>query len=296
MGVVKPWAPPRSYGLVIRLNARRPCRSTRCTAGSTASQPRRRRGGRSGRRAVRARQGAGPRCCALPLADDRDGDCAHERHRSSSCARRQRLYAGVPAIEGVDFALRRGEIHALVGENGAGKSTLTKVMAGVVTLTSGHDAGRRRRGRAEDAAARRCHLGIAMVFQENSLVPTMTVAQNLFLGQERSYNRLRGIYIAAQQFLQSLQFRRRPDRDRRPARRRQEADGRDRARRAAQGQGHHLRRADRDADAGGEEVFLRPGASTSKRAASRSSSSRTRSRRRCSSPTGSRSCATASMS
>jgi len=48
-----------------------------------------------------------------------------------------KLYAGVAAIENVDFELRRGEIHALVGENGAGKSTLTKVMAGVVTLTSG---------------------------------------------------------------------------------------------------------------------------------------------------------------
>ena len=48
-----------------------------------------------------------------------------------------KLYAGVPAIQDVDFALRRGEIHALVGENGAGKSTLTKAMAGVVTLTSG---------------------------------------------------------------------------------------------------------------------------------------------------------------
>ena len=116
-----------------------------------------------------------------------------------------KLYAGVPAIDGVDFELRRGEIHALVGENGAGKSTLTKVMAGVVTLTSG--------GMMVDGVdvapktpleAR--HLGIAMVFQENSLVPTMTVAQNLFLGQEKFYNRLRGIYIAAQQFLQSLNF------------------------------------------------------------------------------------------
>jgi simple sugar transport system ATP-binding protein len=116
-----------------------------------------------------------------------------------------KLYAGVPAIEDVDFDLRRGEIHALVGENGAGKSTLTKVMAGVVTLTSGT--------MTVDgiAAAPRTplearHLGIAMVFQENSLVPTMTVAQNLFLGQEKFYNRLRGIYIAAQQFLQSLNF------------------------------------------------------------------------------------------
>jgi simple sugar transport system ATP-binding protein len=116
-----------------------------------------------------------------------------------------KLYAGVPAIDGVDFDLRRGEIHALVGENGAGKSTLTKVMAGVVTLTSGAmtvDGV----GVAPRTPLEARNLGIAMVFQENSLVPTMTVAQNLFLGQEKFYNRLRGIYIAAQQFLQSLNF------------------------------------------------------------------------------------------
>ena len=116
-----------------------------------------------------------------------------------------KLYAGVPAIDGVDFELRRGEIHALVGENGAGKSTLTKVMAGVVTLTSGTMTvdGAEVAPRTPLEAR---NLGIAMVFQENSLVPTMTVAQNLFLGQEKFYNRLRGIYIAAQQFLQSLNF------------------------------------------------------------------------------------------
>lgn len=114
-------------------------------------------------------------------------------------------YAGVPAIENVDFDLRRAEIHALVGENGAGKSTLTKVMAGVVNLSSGTMLieGREVEPRTPLEAQ---HLGVAMVFQENSLVPTMTVAQNLFLGQERFYNRLRGIYIAAQQFLQSLNF------------------------------------------------------------------------------------------
>ena len=116
-----------------------------------------------------------------------------------------KLYAGIPAIENVDFELRRGEIHALVGENGAGKSTLTKVMAGVVTLTSGTmEVDGIEAAPRTPLEAR--HLGIAMVFQENSLVPTMTVAQNLFLGQERFYNRLRGIYIAAQQFLQSLNF------------------------------------------------------------------------------------------
>lgn len=93
-----------------------------------------------------------------------------------------KLYAGVPAIDGVDFELRRGEIHALVGENGAGKSTLTKVMAGVVMLTSGTmtvdgaDV-------APKTPLEARNLGIAMVFQENSLVPTMTVAQNLFSGK-----------------------------------------------------------------------------------------------------------------
>ena len=116
-----------------------------------------------------------------------------------------KLYAGVPAIEDVDFDLRRGEIHALVGENGAGKSTLTKVMAGVVTLTSGSMTVDGINAEPKTPLEAR-HLGIAMVFQENSLVPTMTVAQNLFLGQEKFYNRLRGIYIAAQQFLQSLNF------------------------------------------------------------------------------------------
>ena len=114
-------------------------------------------------------------------------------------------YAGVPAIEDVDFDLLPGEVHAIVGENGAGKSTLTKVMAGVVNLTSGDML---IEGRIVDARTptEARDLGIAMVFQETSLVPTMTVAQNLYLGRERYFNRLRGIYIAAQQFMQSLQF------------------------------------------------------------------------------------------
>lgn len=116
-----------------------------------------------------------------------------------------KLYAGVPAIKDVDFELRRGEIHALVGENGAGKSTLSKALAGVVTLTSGSLFVNGTEVAPKTPLEAR-QLGIAMVFQENSLVPTMTVAQNLFLGQEKFYNRLRGIYIAAQQFLQSLNF------------------------------------------------------------------------------------------
>jgi simple sugar transport system ATP-binding protein len=116
-----------------------------------------------------------------------------------------KTYAGVPAVDDVSIALRRAEVHALVGENGAGKSTLTKMMAGVAPMTSGemYIEGVRVAPRTPNEAQK---LGVAMVFQETSLVPTMTVAQNLFLGQERFFNRLRGIYIAAQQFLQSLNF------------------------------------------------------------------------------------------
>jgi simple sugar transport system ATP-binding protein len=114
-------------------------------------------------------------------------------------------YRGVAAIKNVDFTLRRGEIHALLGENGAGKSTLTKIMAGVTQISSGKmllDGKDVSFGTPAQALAH----GIAMVFQETSLVPSMSVAQNLFLGEEKLFNRLRGIYIAAQQFMESLNF------------------------------------------------------------------------------------------
>ncbi|RUZ49114.1 sugar ABC transporter ATP-binding protein, partial [Mesorhizobium sp. M7A.F.Ca.US.007.01.1.1] len=98
-----------------------------------------------------------------------------------------------------------GEIHALLGENGAGKSTLTKIIAGVVDATSGKMF---HKGQEIAYASPHAALeaGIAMVFQETSLVPSMTVAQNLYLGTEKFLNRLRGTYISAQQFLQSLNF------------------------------------------------------------------------------------------
>ncbi len=114
-------------------------------------------------------------------------------------------YAGVPAIEDINFTLERGEIHSIVGENGAGKSTLTKVMAGVVTLNGGKMLLDGAEISPQTPVEAR-NLGIAMVFQENSLVPTMTAAQNLFLGQENAFNRIRRINIEAQQFFQSLQF------------------------------------------------------------------------------------------
>ncbi|HEY4066573.1 MAG TPA: sugar ABC transporter ATP-binding protein [Burkholderiaceae bacterium] len=116
-----------------------------------------------------------------------------------------KIYARAAAVENIDFTLLRGEVHALLGENGAGKSTLTKVMAGVVAPTSGTLLleGREITLRTPSEALK---AGIAMVFQETSLVQSMTVAQNLFLGKEKFFNRMRGVNIAAQQFMQSLSF------------------------------------------------------------------------------------------
>jgi len=116
-----------------------------------------------------------------------------------------KVYARAAAVENIDFTLLRGEVHALLGENGAGKSTLTKMIAGVVAPTSGTILleGKPFSPKTPSDALK---AGIAMVFQETSLVPSMTVAQNLFLGNEKVFNRVRGINIAAQQFMQSLSF------------------------------------------------------------------------------------------
>lgn len=116
-----------------------------------------------------------------------------------------KIYGGAQAISGVDFDISRGEIHGLVGENGAGKSTLCKALAGAIVLTSGDIfVDGEKRVFATPAAA--LDAGIVMVYQETSLIPTMTVAQNIILGREKYLTRLRGMYIAAQQLLQSMNF------------------------------------------------------------------------------------------
>jgi len=116
-----------------------------------------------------------------------------------------KLYGGTAALEGVDFDLRPGEVHALVGENGAGKSTLCKIVAGAVTPDRGEMRifGELRRYTHPSQALQD---GVSMVYQETSMVPTMTVAQNLELGSEPSLIRMRRLNISARQHLQSMNF------------------------------------------------------------------------------------------
>ena len=87
-------------------------------------------------------------------------------------------YAGVRALEGVDFACERGKIHAVLGENGAGKSTLIKIIAGVVQPDSGHmRLDRRGVSFATPSAANAA--GVVCIFQELSLMPDLSVADNI---------------------------------------------------------------------------------------------------------------------
>src|SRR5215472_8892099 len=94
-----------------------------------------------------------------------------------------KAFPGARALDGVSLDLYPGEIHAVVGENGAGKSTLIKILAGVYTPDEG----------GISIAGRPCHFrdagdsrdaGVAVVFQELSLVPELTVGENIFLGRE----------------------------------------------------------------------------------------------------------------
>ncbi len=99
-------------------------------------------------------------------------------------------FPGVKALDGVDFRLLPGEIHALMGENGAGKSTLIKALTGVHVIDSGRvtiDGADRRFSsprQAQDA-------GISTVYQEVNLCPNLTVAENILLGREpRRFGRI----------------------------------------------------------------------------------------------------------
>lgn len=102
----------------------------------------------------------------------------------------EKSYGSISVLKKVNFTLRRGEVHALVGENGAGKSTLIKILMGIVPQNGGSiflDGKEVEIKSPHEAAAN----GIAAVFQELSQVPTLTVAENVFLGKELLQGRLK---------------------------------------------------------------------------------------------------------
>ena len=97
-------------------------------------------------------------------------------------------FSGTQALKGVDLEVYPGEIVGLVGENGAGKSTLLKIIIGAQPQTSGtmtmHGAPYEHKNPMDGK-----HAGIGMVFQEQSLIVNLNVAQNIFFGHEDRYRR-----------------------------------------------------------------------------------------------------------
>lgn len=97
-----------------------------------------------------------------------------------------KTYPGVVALDDVSVTFEAGEIHALLGENGAGKSTLIKVIAGAIEPDQGSIAlGAQEYGKMTPALAK--DLGVAVIYQEFSLVESLSVAQNVFLGENRGF-------------------------------------------------------------------------------------------------------------
>src|SRR5215210_1090932 len=94
-----------------------------------------------------------------------------------------KIFSGVTALDGVDFTLRGGEVHSLVGENGAGKSTLIKIMTGAYRRDAGRMwlEGREVDFRTPEDAQ---HAGVVAVYQEVNLLAYRTVAENIYLGRE----------------------------------------------------------------------------------------------------------------
>lgn len=94
-------------------------------------------------------------------------------------------FGGVRALRNVDFSCRRGEIHALLGANGSGKSTLSKIITGVVAADSGTVYVKNQATKISGPNDM-FEKGISAVYQELSLIPQLTVAENILLGQEKT--------------------------------------------------------------------------------------------------------------
>ena len=98
-----------------------------------------------------------------------------------------KTFPGVKALNNVDFTLRKGEIHALMGENGAGKSTLIKVLTGVYAKDAGQIFIDGVEGEVSIRSPQDAQkAGISTVYQEITLCPNLTVAENMFIGRTDS--------------------------------------------------------------------------------------------------------------
>ena len=106
-------------------------------------------------------------------------------------------YSGVHALKGVSLDFKRGEALGLVGDNGAGKSTLINILSGVHRADQGEI---QVEGRAVTIATPRdaMDLGIETIYQYNSMVPTMSIARNLFIGREPTRFSVLGVGILDQ--------------------------------------------------------------------------------------------------
>jgi ABC-type sugar transport system ATPase subunit len=118
-------------------------------------------------------------------------------------------FSGVHALEDVCFELRRGEVHALIGENGAGKSTLMKILLGIYKRDAGEVIYNNQAVHFSSPAVALRH-GISMIHQEISLVPAMDVAENVWLGREDNFMRagvlinLKRRYQATEELLKTM--------------------------------------------------------------------------------------------
>ena len=90
-------------------------------------------------------------------------------------------FTGVRALKGIDFSVRSGEVHALMGENGAGKSTLIKILTGLYQPTSGEIRFEGQKVTLPDVISAQ-KLGISTVYQELNMIPYLSVSENIFLG------------------------------------------------------------------------------------------------------------------
>ena len=96
-----------------------------------------------------------------------------------------KTFPGVNALTDISFDCYAGQVHALMGENGAGKSTLLKILSGNYTPTTGTLAIRGEEVAFADTTAA-LNAGVAIIYQELHLIPEMTVAENIYLGQLRT--------------------------------------------------------------------------------------------------------------